>query len=100
MSENRDRAELILDEDVQTVLEFMQRKIVTSRIVAVAENLPQMARLLWGHYPQESLVVCNLLPELPKASTSHGKQSSATESVPVPACADDDSGVEECGPRQ
>src|SRR5690242_1947055 len=35
--------QLVLDEDVQAVLEFMQAKVATCKLVQVAEALPRMA---------------------------------------------------------
>jgi hypothetical protein len=45
--------ELRLDEDVHLVAEFMQRNLAAGKLVAVAEALPKVARLLWAEYPQE-----------------------------------------------
>jgi hypothetical protein len=42
-----------VDSDLQAVLEFMQVNIPTAKLVGVAESLPQMGRLLWGHFSQE-----------------------------------------------
>jgi hypothetical protein len=85
MSENRDRASrLIFDEDVQSVLEFMQAKIVTTKLVAVADSLPGLARLLWGHYLQEPLIPANLKAHLPCASAAYEKRSTAIESALAP----------------
>ena len=45
--------QLVVDRDVQAVLEFMQANILTNHLVGVAESLPDLARLLWGHHLQE-----------------------------------------------
>jgi predicted alpha/beta hydrolase family esterase len=71
------------------VLEFMQENIPASRLIGVAESLPQMARLLWAITPQEPIQA--LLLVLPK--TPHPSQSNAIEFSPVPECVDDDSVV-------
>jgi hypothetical protein len=95
MSENRDRAsQLILDECVQSVLEFMQSKIATSKLVSIADSLPQLARLLWAHYPQEPCVALDLVAHLPMASSSRVKPTDATESALFPVGAGGDSVVE------
>ena len=60
--------ELMIDPDVQAVLEFMQSNLQASRLVAVACALPQMATLLWGHYPQEHC--CALTLTMPKPHPS------------------------------
>jgi hypothetical protein len=73
---------ITIDPDAQSVLEFMQARIPVDKLVSIADSLPQMARLLWGHYPQRP---CHLIGlEVPK--TSNLSQSTANEYVPVPAC--------------
>jgi hypothetical protein len=64
---SRDRVEfkVSIDVDVQAVLEFVQERVPASKRIGVVENLPQMARLLWGHCPQEP--VCSVVVELPKS---------------------------------
>lgn len=52
--------EFSLDADVQRVLEFMQDRIPVSKLVGVSEALPQMARLLWGRFPQEPVEAAQL----------------------------------------
>jgi hypothetical protein len=79
-SNHRDRAEmqLVADEHVKAVLEFMQSHIPTAKLIGVADSLGQMARLLWGHFPQEPCQSIRLI--LPKACQS---QSNASESFPL-----------------
>ena len=73
---------VIIDPGVQSVLEFMQERLPMCRLVAIAESLPQMARLLWGHCPQES---CNALAlEVPKSLS----RPRAIESGPEQSCVD------------
>jgi hypothetical protein len=79
--------ELVFDNDLKMVLEFMQDNIPAAKLTGIAETLPQMARLLWAHYPQEPVQPasfflkkeCNQLP------------LSANECAPVPRCAGGDS---------
>lgn len=71
--ESRDR-ELQMDQDVRSVLEFMQSNISVHKLVAVASALPQIARLLWVAEPQEPLQVLSLVSDLPVPSTSCEKQ--------------------------
>lgn len=60
-SESRDREmQFEVDSDVQAVLEFMQLNIPAVKLVGVAESASQMARLLWGHNPQEPVRSCSL----------------------------------------
>ena len=42
-----------IDEDVQKVVEFMQKNLPANKLVSVAEWMPQIARLLWLQTPQE-----------------------------------------------
>jgi hypothetical protein len=81
--------ELKTDNHVKQVVEFMQTNIPESKLIGVADAVPQMARLLWGHVPQESFAVCHL-----SVAKSGPSQSCASESAPALACADGDSGVE------
>ena len=93
-SNHRDRIEmqLVADEHVKAVLEFMQSNVPTVKLIGVADSLPQMAKLLWGHFPQEPCQSVRLV--LPKPYPS---QSSASELFPVLPCAGDDSVVASVG---
>ncbi len=42
-----------IDDDVQSVVEFMQQNIQANKLVSVADTLPQIAKLLWSQIPQE-----------------------------------------------
>ncbi len=72
--------ELSLDEHVKSVLEFMQEKVPAGKLVGVAERLPEMARLLWDRYPQESLAAMSLV--LVKTGQESQSQSVSIESSP------------------
>jgi hypothetical protein len=43
--------EIVIDEHAKMVLEFMQENIPASRLIGVAESLPQMARAPVGNHP-------------------------------------------------
>jgi hypothetical protein len=58
-SPSRDRV-LQVDEHLQQVLEFMQESVPASKLVQIAEKLPEMARLLWSRYSQEPVVAVSL----------------------------------------
>jgi hypothetical protein len=73
--------QLVVDDHLKAVLEFMQTNVPASKLIGLAESLPQMARLLWGHVPQEP--VCALF--------IGGSQPTASGCVPEKLCADDDS---------
>jgi hypothetical protein len=98
---SRDRAEmdLVVDKDVKAVLEFMQTTIPTAKLIGVAESLPQLARLLWGHFPQEPYQGASLEASLPTPSISCEKQLDATE-FSRGDCADGGSVTEECAQKQ
>jgi hypothetical protein len=81
--------ELILDEHIKAVLEFMQGQIPASKLVGVAERMPQIAKLLWDRYPQEAVDALSLTVTKKRPS-----QSDANEFVPVLPCAGDGSVVE------
>jgi hypothetical protein len=68
--------QIAVDEDVQAVIEFMQSRIQASKLVSVADSVPQMARLLWGQTPQEPCVPAYLMMPKPGCDPS---QSAATE---------------------
>jgi hypothetical protein len=54
--------ELTIHPDTQSVLEFMQMHVKSSLLVATAARLPELAKLLWGHLPQEPCTVMELSP--------------------------------------
>lgn len=76
--------ELIINPDVKSILEFMQDRIPVCRLVAIAESLPSMAKLLWDRYPQEPCPALTL--DVPKLTSP--SQPNATESAPGQPCAD------------
>ncbi len=84
--------ELSVDPEVQAVLEFMQTNLPACRLVAIADSLPQLARLLWGRYPQEPCDVITLSVAKPVALLNRS-QPNATESGLEQARADGDSAV-------
>lgn len=49
-----------IDPDLQAVAEFMQRRLPAEKLVTIAENLPQVARLLWSRFPQEPVIGASL----------------------------------------
>lgn len=56
-----------MDDDVRGVVEFMQRHIPADRLCAVAEVLPALAQVLWGHF-DEGRPVVPLRIEMPPIS--------------------------------
>src|SRR3982074_1623082 len=90
---NRDRVstQLVVDEHVKAVLDFMQTEIPTAKLLGVADGLPQLARLLWGHFPQEPLSVIDLV--LLKMDLENQSPQVSNESHLVTACAGGDSVV-------
>ena len=88
---NRDGAKIVIDSDLQAVLEFMQDRIAATKLIQLADSLPQMARLLWGSCQQEHFVPIWLSPEKP--SLQNQSPLGANGYSPARAYADDDSGV-------
>ena len=68
---------LEIDGDLQSVLDVMQRKIPTSKLVGVSERLPQIAKLLWDKSPQERIEALTLSSEPLSVSTSCETQPAA-----------------------
>jgi len=67
--------QFVADEHVKAVVEFMQSKIPTAKLIGISDRMPEIARLLWGHFPQEPCTALSLV--VPKICPS---QSIATES--------------------
>jgi hypothetical protein len=67
------KMELNIDTDVKSVLEFMQDRIQTDKLTAVAESVAGIAPVLWGHFEASPLCPLRLTPE-PLSAT----QSTAT----------------------
>jgi hypothetical protein len=67
--------EMKLDEDVHRVAEFMQHNLSATKLVAVAEALPKVARLLWEGYSQEPCTPARLA--VPKTDRERPSQSDA-----------------------
>lgn len=88
-----DRAamQFAIDGDVKAVLEFMQNNISASKLVGIAEKLPDMARLLWSHFPQEPFKPIRLESENIKRILGHQSLSVASELLPEQGRVGDDS---------
>lgn len=72
---------LNIDPDVKAVLEFMQANIAAPRLVGIANRLPEMAKLLWGHHPQEPCVPGSF--HLPKMVEPNRSRLTSSECVPA-----------------
>lgn len=71
---------LVVDEHLRATLEFMQASIPEAKLIHIADRIPELARLLWGQFPQEPLSVLTL--QLPKPITTGRENqslSTATE---------------------
>lgn len=84
--------EFVMDDDVQTVLEFMQAKIATCKLAQVAESVAAIGSVLWGRYKREEFSPISLQGE-PIISTSCAIPQAAIESAQSLADADGGSGV-------
>jgi len=51
-----------MDKDLRAVVEFMQENVECSKLMTIADALPQLSRLLWGSFPQESVEVLSVRP--------------------------------------
>jgi hypothetical protein len=47
---------VVLDEDVKSVAEYMQRNLPAGRLAFVAKSIGDLGPLLWGHFSQQSEV--------------------------------------------
>lgn len=86
--------EISIDPDVMAVLEFMQKKMPADKLVSVAENLAPIARLIWGHHPQQVIRAVTLFHPKPGLRLS---RSTASESDLAQAGADDGFGAATAG---
>jgi len=71
---NKNETELVLDNDVRAVMEFMQQKIPAEKLLGVAESLPGLARLLWVKFQQEPVQAVSLV-----LTKQHPLRSNASE---------------------
>ena len=83
--------EVVMDEHVKDVLEYMQSRVPAVKLIGVSERLPEMAKLLWGHFQQEPCIGLSLT--LAKTAEASQILSVSIGSSPVPVCAGDDSVV-------
>ena len=68
--------QVVMDEHVKSVLEYMQAHVPENKLIGVSERLPELARLLWSNFQQEPVSVLNL--SLPKATSDRESQSLST----------------------
>jgi hypothetical protein len=86
------QTEFFIDSDLQSVADFMQAHLPTSKLVSVADHLPKIARLLWGEFPQEPCQPLALIPT--KRGLANQSQSVSSGSNLEHRCAGGDSEVE------
>ena len=55
------KTNLVLDDDVHRVIEFMQAEIPAARLVAVAAGIAQLAPIVWEEYQQEKIQAFRLV---------------------------------------
>ena len=82
-----------MDEHLKAVVEFMQKNVPAEKLLSVADALKDVARPLWGRFPQEPCMVLRLCE-----AKSGPSQPIASESGLAIACAGDGSGVAAVGP--
>lgn len=64
-----------IDSDVLAVMEFMQARIPTDKLVAVAEGVRKLAGPMWDGYPQQTCQTLALV--LPKTDLQRPLRSDA-----------------------
>jgi hypothetical protein len=69
---------MIVDEDVRAVAQFMQERLPASRLVPVADGIAAIAPLLWGHFQREEVRTLRLKSD-PISSCVEQTQSAANE---------------------
>jgi hypothetical protein len=52
--------QVVMDEDVKKVAEFMQGNIPQDRLTAVANGVAELSESLWGHFPTETVASLRL----------------------------------------
>jgi hypothetical protein len=84
--------QLVTDEHLRSVLEFMWGNVPSENVLGVAEAIPQMARLLWATDPQEPFVPIRLeVDPAVKLSACNQSLEAATESSLEKGCVGGDS---------
>jgi hypothetical protein len=53
--------EIIIDNDVKAVLEFMQRNFVAARLISIAAGVNDVAPILWNRHARESIDTLSLV---------------------------------------
>lgn len=56
---------IAINDDVQTIAEFMQSNLPATRLVGVARALNQLAPILWGQHGSEDIQCLALLSNPP-----------------------------------
>jgi hypothetical protein len=80
-----------IDPDVQRVAEFMQSRLMASRLVPVATAIAKLAPILWGRYSVDEVAALTLGNG--QISDSATPRQAAIECAPAPTYADDGSAV-------
>ena len=63
--------QLVIDDDLKAVAEFMQGTIPTNRLVSVASELSRVAPVLWGRHPGEEITALRLVADPISAGDQH-----------------------------
>jgi hypothetical protein len=51
---------VVLDNDVNAVLEFMYRNLPANKLVSVSRGVSDLATVLWKHNPQERFLAASI----------------------------------------
>lgn len=89
--------DILLDDDLRAVAEFMQRHVAAAKLVPIAEAMNALAPILWGRYGRDALTPL-VLRERPISDCDQQTRSAAIGSRLDPVDADGGSGVAVAGP--
>jgi len=71
--------DLIIDDDVKAVAEFMQSSMAAAKLVSVAEAVAALAPVLWGKFEPEGIDALRLKSPAINADRVAHKQPSAKQ---------------------
>lgn len=79
---------LVIDNDVKVVLEFMQANLSANRLVSVAAGVNALAPVLWRQYETEDITILSLVSLPINVGRAEHIQPDAKLPAPEPAYAD------------
>lgn len=61
---------LVIDQDVKKVLEFMQNNITSSKLVGVSSGVWDIAPIIWGYFERQEVRALALDADMPSMCES------------------------------